>query len=286
MKKRNQQESTTRYQGGFTLLELLVIISILAAIAFITTGTFKGVQEGANDQLVRSEMQQIAKAIRQFKQDTGYYPKTGPFNLANYGGEVTYASLPSWAGSNNAARDLWFYSPANFHQLLISTSPLDLSNDGSTTIDHQLELWNPETGRGWRGPYVNGFAEGYLDVHDTINDGTADGEQSGHFREESPAPAPLPNPIPDVPGIADPFEHRGRNVYGNTLLDWSACPNDPTDDCDNEEEREFWGRPYLFFDLQNSSSPLLISMGGDGVYRDDPDTAKNEAEDNIKLYIE
>jgi prepilin-type N-terminal cleavage/methylation domain-containing protein len=228
--------------AGFSLLEMLVVITILAAVAFIAGGALSGVREQANDQLVRTEMQEIAEAIRQFRQDTGYYPKTGPFNLDTApGGAVTDAILAvgfPHSGSSAAERQNWFYSPANFYQLYTRASPL-------AGTGHQLENWDPETGRGWRGPYLKGFAEGYLDIGDGINNGTPDGNPGGD-------PLGGANTIEDVEGIADPFEH--RPVAG--LLDWSADPG--------VVEREWWGRPYLLFDLD--SKPRLISMGPDGQY--------------------
>jgi prepilin-type N-terminal cleavage/methylation domain-containing protein len=218
-------------QTGFTLIELLVVISILAAVAFIAGGAMSGVREQSAEQLVRSEMQQIAAAIRQFRQDTGYYPKTGPFAL---GGVVQ----PSNAPAGPAALALWFYSPANFYQLF--ENPLPAANP--------LASWDAETGRGWRGPYLQGFAEGFVDIRSGINNGTPAGYSAGD---------PLGGSnIPDVEGIADPFEHRPVIESGDTLLDWSAGPGGV--------ERQVWGRPYLLFDLD--SKPRLISMGPDGVY--------------------
>jgi prepilin-type N-terminal cleavage/methylation domain-containing protein len=235
---------------GFTLLELLVVVSILSAVAFIAAGTFRGASEQANDGLVRVEMQVIAKAIRQFKQDTGYYPKTGPFDLDNAVG-VPHVNLPSDSGSNDTARERWFYSPANFYQLLTATSPL-------VGTGHQLEAWDPETGRGWRGPYLQGYQDGYLDIRDGINDGTWLGDITGD---------PLSgNNITDVVGIADPFDFRSVVVGGDTLMDWSTTSGGA--------ERDKWGRPYLFIDLDSGGSVVqmgLISMGADGELGTDDD---------------
>lgn len=237
---------------GFTLLELLVVIAILTAVAFVASGTFRGVQTQADDAHVRVEMQEIAKALRQFKADTGYYPKTGPFALAADGGKVDYDVLPETAGANDAARKRWFYSPANFDQLLTRTSPLDGTG-------HQLEKWNPETGRGWRGPYLQGFSDGLVSVGNDINDtgNTAAGNETGH-----PAEGDI---IGNIPGIADPFEHKRSGNY----LVWSL-------------DSDKWGRPYLLFNLDGlNGSPLLRSLGPDG----DCGTAKSDA-DNIELEID
>ncbi|WP_309400857.1 prepilin-type N-terminal cleavage/methylation domain-containing protein [Cerasicoccus maritimus] len=230
---------------GFTLLELLVVVSVLAAVAFVATGTYRGVSEDSSDRLVRVEMLEIAKAMRQFKQDTGYYPKTGPFALSTDGGSVNIDDLPARAGSSDTEKTRWFYSPANFDQLMSTNSPLDGTG-------HQLETWDPDTGRGWRGPYLSGYGEGYVDIRDDINDDpdTAAGDALG-----DPL---LGTTITNVDGIADPFEH---SVTTNNLLGWS--------DTVDGAELEKWGRPYLIFSLDDQ--PFLISMGLDGEYGTDDD---------------
>ncbi len=206
-----------------------MVVSILAATAFVATGAFQGISQQANDGLVRTEMQEIARAIRQFRQDTGYYPKTGPFARVAEGGMVP-----------NSVDSAWFYSPANFSQLFIEPT------DGSTPI----MAWDINVGRGWRGPYLKGFSEGFVDIRADINSADSPaGNVSGD---------PLSGgDIPDVPGIADPFEHRAESVSSGTLLDWvmTAGGTDPL---------KTWGRPYLLFDLD--SSPTLISMGPNGEY--------------------
>jgi prepilin-type N-terminal cleavage/methylation domain-containing protein len=231
-------------QQGFTLLEMLVVVSLLAAVAFIGAGTFRGVLRSTEEQLVYAEMQQIAEAIRRFRQDTGYYPKEGPFGLdpslcdppSGCTGEVI--DLPDWA---SPSRELWFKSPANFYQLLSTESPL-------AGTGNQLENWSAETGRGWRGPYLTGFRE-YVDIGSGINAG-ADGNPLGGVG------------IPDVDGIADPFEYGPETVSGgSTLLDWSRTPRP------ERVEMGRWGRPYLFF----ANTRELVSMGLDGEYHTSDD---------------
>ncbi len=242
-------------QGGFTLIELLVTVSILAAVAFVAAGNYIGISEHANDQLVRTEMQEIAQAIRQFRQDTGYYPKTGPFGMDDDGlsGVIDYADLPAYAGADDAEKKVWFYSPANFWLLLTSDSPLPGG--------HPLETWDAESGRGWRGPYLKGFADGYVNISNNVNDGTAAGNTAGDPTETVSAVV-----LTDVDGLADPFEHRPHN----NLLGWSLKTGSSRD------ERDTWGRPYLLFNL--NSRPLLVSSGPDGDYV--------ESNDNIRLEIE
>nr|WP_321465087.1 prepilin-type N-terminal cleavage/methylation domain-containing protein [uncultured Desulfobulbus sp.] len=223
---------TAKGQDGYTLLELLVVVAILAAISFIASGTFKGVAEHADERLAYSEMQQIASALRQFKADTGYFPREGVFRLTADGGEVT--TVPS---HDDGSDDEWFYSPANLYQLLATTSPLPAT--------HPLATWNAETGRGWRGPYLSGFADGEVNIGDDLNPTDPD-------LADNDSGDPTAGTMVDVVGIADPFDHKPIG----SIFQWSNIPSG-----------DAWGRPYLF--LQTAASPnrwQLVSMGPDGAY--------------------
>lgn len=244
-------------QSGFTLLELLVVVAILAGTAFIASGTFRGVSEHAEERLVRAEMQEIAKALRQFRQDTGYFPKEGPFELAIDDGNVGDDGLPDQAMDlGDDALRRWFYSPANFYQLLTATSPL-ADGDADDDNDHLLAKWNAETGRGWRGPYLNGFRDGFVNIGENIDSGMV---------------------VTDVVGIADPFSHSPAGSY----YEWSRTSSD-----ENWVAVPKWGRPYLFMQVGGRWS--LVSMGPDGKYDDgiaDPDSEDDDDNDNIVLPIE
>ena len=123
---------------GFTLLELLVVMAIMAIVAGSVIATLGGTGEHATEQVAQAEMAELKKAILQFRRDTGWLPKQGPFSLQGLSLQGA-AILPS---GKDAA---WFDSPANFYQLF--ENPLDPA--------HPLAAWNPDTGRGWHGPYLS-----------------------------------------------------------------------------------------------------------------------------------
>jgi len=113
--------STTypKQQSGFTLLELLVVVSVLASLAGIAAVAMDGYEQDAQEQLVHVEMKRIASAIYRFKEDTGYFPEKGIFS----------------ENGDNENFD-WMFS-----------SPVDGSNN-------EILPWNANVGRGWHGPYL------------------------------------------------------------------------------------------------------------------------------------
>jgi general secretion pathway protein G len=105
-------------QHGFTLLELLVVVSILAAVAGIATSAVGGYHERAREELVHVEMNNIADAIYKFQTDTGYFPKTGVYPDSN-------------------------------------TSLSDRSDLGFLFKKPDVgQVWSPENPIGWNGPYM------------------------------------------------------------------------------------------------------------------------------------
>ncbi|MDR1728113.1 MAG: type II secretion system GspH family protein [Acidobacteriota bacterium] len=249
------REPGTGTDSGFSLLELLVVASILVATSVIAAATFGGIRRHTDGRLAHAEMQEIAAAIRRFKQDTGYYPKTGPFDLETNGGNVPLAALPSYAGTTDAEKEAWFYSPANFWQLITTQSPL--IDPGSEEGGHPLAKWAPATGRGWRGPYLSGHRDGYLTIGAGVNSSApspAQGERTG-----DPGAG---DKIHDVAGIADPFEHSGVGGF----LEWSSREwGGRGEGAAPPASHPVWGRPYLVFGW-DAAHPTLVSMGPNGDY--------------------
>lgn len=62
---------------GFTLVELLVVISIIAILSVIGMVVFSGVQKNARDARRRGDIEAIAKALEIYHLTTGSYPVGG-----------------------------------------------------------------------------------------------------------------------------------------------------------------------------------------------------------------
>ncbi|HJN14636.1 MAG TPA: type II secretion system protein [Armatimonadota bacterium] len=61
-------------RGGFTLIEMLVVIAIITVLAAILFPVFNRVRDKARRTKCLSKMHQIALALKQYRQDRGKYP--------------------------------------------------------------------------------------------------------------------------------------------------------------------------------------------------------------------
>ncbi|MFT3822163.1 MAG: prepilin-type N-terminal cleavage/methylation domain-containing protein [Rubrivivax sp.] len=177
---------------GMTLLELLVVVAVVAALAGIGWSAYEGVYVAEQATLGRTQLQVLADAARRFKADTGYWPGQGPFALASAANVETTVSprvvqcsdtsaglwvrgtLPNvhipggvtdvgtWVGD-------WYAHPANLW--LLMARPTLCANH----VLGRLQDWDAASARGWRGPYVRGEQLGLVEVSNALAaDGSGD----------------------------------------------------------------------------------------------------------------
>jgi prepilin-type N-terminal cleavage/methylation domain-containing protein len=63
---------------GFTIVELLIVIVVIAILAAITTVAYNGIQQRAQDAQADSGLNQIKKALELYHTDSGSYPAVCP----------------------------------------------------------------------------------------------------------------------------------------------------------------------------------------------------------------
>lgn len=60
--------------NGFTIVELLIVIVVIAILASISVVAYTGIQGRARDSKRRNDISQIARALELYKADNGGYP--------------------------------------------------------------------------------------------------------------------------------------------------------------------------------------------------------------------
>ena len=71
----------SRKQTGFTIVELLIVIVVIAILAAISVVAYTGIQNRANDTAVQSDINNFAKKIMLYHAEHGEYPVGGSSSL-------------------------------------------------------------------------------------------------------------------------------------------------------------------------------------------------------------
>ena len=210
-------KTLARCKRGFTLLELVIVTAVMGSIAGGAVMMVGQTEEVAQCQIGLVELTEIREALIQFKKDTGFLPNTGPFRLTTQGG---FVPMPEQGND-------WFNSPANFSQLF--TNPL-------AGTGHPLSGWNPDSKRGWRGPYLSSASEGQVSIGSNLN---TDGSGNPTLGEI----------VDGVTGVADPFLSSPDGNY----FAWTTMSGGT--------ELERFGRPYFAFDFDDSQKARIVGLG-------------------------
>ena len=74
---------------GFTLIEILVVISIIAILAGVGLATFSGAQKKSRDAKRKADLETIRSALEMYRADNGEYPlridETSGWEISNDG---------------------------------------------------------------------------------------------------------------------------------------------------------------------------------------------------------
>lgn len=69
-----------KWNTGFTLVEMLIVIGLIALVATITVSGFGNLQQGARDGRRKEDIDKVNTAIQAYRNDTGKFP-----TAVNYG---------------------------------------------------------------------------------------------------------------------------------------------------------------------------------------------------------
>ena len=102
---------------GFTIVELLIVIVVIAVLASVSVSAFSGVQQRTRDARRVSDMQAIVKTLEMYKTQTGNYPIASTVN-----------TIAGWeASSINPSQFLSGLKTAG----IVSSVPVDPINTGT-----------------------------------------------------------------------------------------------------------------------------------------------------------
>ena len=92
-----------KHHNGFTLVELLVVLAVVAIVSSISFGAFKSISEGNKRTSCQSNLQQIYKSVRLYSQDfegrLPYLNENGDPNMPDNSPAGPAPYLPTGIGS-------------------------------------------------------------------------------------------------------------------------------------------------------------------------------------------
>lgn len=232
-----------------------MVVTLLSMVGGAIIYSLGNVREEMGKDLSDYESSTLHKALKQFRRDTGYYPKQGPFALLAQGGKIDPANSDHWpvflSDKSSADRTAWFNHPANFYQLILADSPLK-------STDHSLKSFNIQTGRGWRGPYIKDGVVSIIVGDAEEYDPVADAHTPNNWTNSSWNAGGTPR-VTDLVLLCDPFMGETSNFPVRQFGD-----KDEATGLHGTSVGEF-GRPYLYF--QSDSAVWIVGMGTDRTYQ-------------------
>lgn len=120
---------------GFTLVELLVVVAIIAILATVGVSTFSNLQKNARDAKRQSDLAIVQSVLEQYRADQNFYPSSLSFGsaLTSPNGQRTYiAALP---------QDSQVSDPEDVHQYHYVAAPTscDNSTQDKLCVDYCLD---------------------------------------------------------------------------------------------------------------------------------------------------
>lgn len=116
-------------QSGFTIVELLIVIVVIAILAAISIVAYNGIQERARDSQRAQDVKTIAKAMELFYTDKGYYPNSTTYTPGSATINSSWATTAdvSWANLENQLKPYLSGLPKD----PVSTPSVDIRNNNS-----------------------------------------------------------------------------------------------------------------------------------------------------------
>lgn len=73
----NKPQRLIKSQGGFTLIEIVVVLIIIAGLVSVVAPNIMKRLSDSNEKITRAKISNLETALKLFKVDNGFYPETG-----------------------------------------------------------------------------------------------------------------------------------------------------------------------------------------------------------------
>lgn len=133
----------SRIKHGFTIVELLIVIVVIAILASISVVAYNGIQTRAKNAKTVAAASAWAKAIRMYNAETGLWPTNSCLGTI-----TTYGA----SGSHCWTQNPWYVNQTFLNQLApyLSSQPepdtTDITNGGASTPRRGAFYHNASTG--------------------------------------------------------------------------------------------------------------------------------------------
>lgn len=89
-------------RSGFTIVELLIVIAIIAILAAIVIVAYNGIQDRARNAIRQSDIKSVQRLVEAYNAQNGTYPKTTTNPKANWHAADVYSDDNCTNGSSQA----------------------------------------------------------------------------------------------------------------------------------------------------------------------------------------